>query len=135
MIFRTITKACVRLHLDFILILIQVQVKLRSTSDRVESFLPSCLCYIHPNPVIDFHILRFLSLTRIIGWRGPDRWASPKPVLNEWAAKPSIWRSSMSNQSSFAPPGESTYDLWVERSNLNGVLLSAVGYGLNKILG
>ncbi|KAJ7107805.1 hypothetical protein C8R44DRAFT_528948, partial [Mycena epipterygia] len=30
----------------------------------------------------------------------------------------------------FAPPGESAYDLWVERSNLNGVLLSAVAYGI-----
>ncbi|KAF8183856.1 hypothetical protein K438DRAFT_1974881 [Mycena galopus ATCC 62051] len=30
----------------------------------------------------------------------------------------------------YAPPGENAYDLWVERSNLNGVLLSAVGYGI-----
>lgn len=30
---------------------------------------------------------------------------------------------------SFAPPGETAYDLWVERSNLNGMLLSAVAYG------
>ncbi|KAJ7703882.1 hypothetical protein B0H17DRAFT_921603 [Mycena rosella] len=32
--------------------------------------------------------------------------------------------------SSFAPPGESAYDLWIERSNLNGVILSAVAYGI-----
>ncbi|KAJ6561385.1 hypothetical protein DFH09DRAFT_920938 [Mycena vulgaris] len=31
---------------------------------------------------------------------------------------------------SFAPPGESAYDLWVERSNMNGVLLSGVAYGI-----
>ncbi|KAJ7153215.1 hypothetical protein C8R46DRAFT_1357131 [Mycena filopes] len=31
---------------------------------------------------------------------------------------------------SFAPPGESSLDLWVERSNLNGVLISGVAYGI-----
>ncbi|KAJ7493629.1 hypothetical protein FB451DRAFT_446806 [Mycena latifolia] len=36
----------------------------------------------------------------------------------------------MSTSGSFAPPNESPSDLWVERSNLNGVLLSAVGYGI-----
>ncbi|KAJ7493678.1 hypothetical protein FB451DRAFT_1122247 [Mycena latifolia] len=36
----------------------------------------------------------------------------------------------MSDSTSFAPPGESAYDLWVERSNLNGVLLSGVAYGI-----
>ncbi|KAJ7035286.1 hypothetical protein C8F04DRAFT_535230 [Mycena alexandri] len=30
----------------------------------------------------------------------------------------------------FAPPGESSLDLWIERSNLNGVLISAVAYGI-----
>ncbi|KAJ7430357.1 hypothetical protein B0H11DRAFT_2374447 [Mycena galericulata] len=34
----------------------------------------------------------------------------------------------------YAPPGESTYDLWVEQSNMNGVLLSGVAYGC-RILG
>ncbi|KAJ7214266.1 hypothetical protein C8J57DRAFT_1538485 [Mycena rebaudengoi] len=36
----------------------------------------------------------------------------------------------MANSGSFAPPGESAYDLWVERSNLNGVVLAAVTYGI-----
>ncbi|KAJ7724801.1 hypothetical protein B0H16DRAFT_1585624 [Mycena metata] len=36
----------------------------------------------------------------------------------------------MADSSSFAPPGESSLDLWIERSNLNGVLLSAVAYGI-----
>ncbi|KAF8641523.1 hypothetical protein AX16_009901 [Volvariella volvacea WC 439] len=31
---------------------------------------------------------------------------------------------------SYAPPGESAYDLYVERSNLNGVILSGVAYGV-----
>ncbi|KAF8645371.1 hypothetical protein AX16_007874 [Volvariella volvacea WC 439] len=31
---------------------------------------------------------------------------------------------------SYAPPGESDFDLYVERSNLNGVILSAVAYGM-----
>ncbi len=30
---------------------------------------------------------------------------------------------------SYAPTGESTADLWVERSNLNGMALSLVAYG------
>ncbi|KAJ6529060.1 hypothetical protein DFH09DRAFT_935035 [Mycena vulgaris] len=36
----------------------------------------------------------------------------------------------MPDLGSFAPPGESAHDLWVERSNLNGVLLSGVAYGI-----
>ncbi|KAJ7744019.1 hypothetical protein DFH07DRAFT_978699 [Mycena maculata] len=36
----------------------------------------------------------------------------------------------MSNSSSFAPPGEDGFDLWVERSNLDGVLLAGVAYGI-----
>ncbi|KAJ6484011.1 hypothetical protein C8R45DRAFT_1214893 [Mycena sanguinolenta] len=36
----------------------------------------------------------------------------------------------MSVSGSFAPPGETASDLWIERSNLNGVLLSAVAYGI-----
>ncbi|KAJ7160006.1 hypothetical protein C8R43DRAFT_881741 [Mycena crocata] len=36
----------------------------------------------------------------------------------------------MSDTGSFAPPGESAFDLWVEKSNLNGVLLSGVAYGV-----
>ncbi|KAF7347027.1 hypothetical protein MVEN_01456100 [Mycena venus] len=36
----------------------------------------------------------------------------------------------MSASGSFAPPGETASDLWVERSNLNGVILSGVGYGI-----
>ncbi|KAF9008614.1 hypothetical protein BDZ89DRAFT_965115 [Hymenopellis radicata] len=32
--------------------------------------------------------------------------------------------------SEFAPPGESAADLWVEQSNLNGVILSGVAYGV-----
>ncbi|KAJ7124098.1 hypothetical protein C8R43DRAFT_1076079, partial [Mycena crocata] len=34
------------------------------------------------------------------------------------------------SDSPFAPPGESAYDLWVERSNLNGMLRSGVAYGI-----
>ncbi|KAJ7074796.1 hypothetical protein C8F01DRAFT_1361360 [Mycena amicta] len=38
--------------------------------------------------------------------------------------------SNSSSQTSFAPPGESSYDLWVEKSNLDGFVLSGVGYGI-----
>ncbi|KAJ7697027.1 hypothetical protein B0H17DRAFT_1052646, partial [Mycena rosella] len=41
---------------------------------------------------------------------------------------------SESNSTSFAPPGESSFDLWVERSNLDGVLLAGVAYGILFIL-
>lgn len=30
---------------------------------------------------------------------------------------------------SFAPPGESASDLWLERSNLDGMFLACVAYG------
>ncbi|KAJ7912541.1 hypothetical protein B0H13DRAFT_2007145 [Mycena leptocephala] len=36
----------------------------------------------------------------------------------------------MNNSNPFAPPGESSYDLWVERSNFNSVVLAGVGYGI-----
>ncbi|KAF9008606.1 hypothetical protein BDZ89DRAFT_542354 [Hymenopellis radicata] len=32
--------------------------------------------------------------------------------------------------SKFAPPGESAADLWAEQSNLNGIILSGVAYGV-----
>lgn len=31
---------------------------------------------------------------------------------------------------SFAPPGESANDLWLERSNLDGAVLGGVAYGM-----
>jgi hypothetical protein len=39
----------------------------------------------------------------------------------------------MSDLGAFAPPGESANDLWVERSNLNGVILAGVAYGKSRI--
>jgi len=37
---------------------------------------------------------------------------------------------SSNSSTSFAPPGESALDLWIEKSNLDGFVLSGVGYGI-----
>jgi len=42
--------------------------------------------------------------------------------------------SPIDMSASFTPPGETSSDLWVERSNLNGVILSGVAYGILFVL-
>ena len=39
-----------------------------------------------------------------------------------------------SDPSTWAPPGESAADLWLERSNFNSVILSGVAYGIHFTL-
>jgi hypothetical protein len=35
----------------------------------------------------------------------------------------------------YAPPGETVHDLWIERSNLVGLVLGAASYGERRCLG
>lgn len=41
---------------------------------------------------------------------------------------------TLDDPSTWAPPGESASDLWLERSNFNSVILSGVGYGVHFTL-
>lgn len=49
-------------------------------------------------------------------------------------ATPPQLRMSVNDPSSWAPPGESSTDLWEERSNFNGLVLSCVAYGVHFTL-
>ena len=41
---------------------------------------------------------------------------------------------SINDPSTWAPPGESASDLWLEKSNLNGAMLCSIAYGVHTAL-
>ncbi|EJD06440.1 uncharacterized protein FOMMEDRAFT_102223 [Fomitiporia mediterranea MF3/22] len=58
--------------------------------------------------------------------------SSPAPSVA--AAGLSATNASLTDPSTWAPPGESASDLWEERSNFVGVVLSSVAYGVHLTL-